>query len=120
MANSNLNKLRKWSLVLAGWHLGSKSMIDGAGHVMPGVRHMRDLMDRWLIMRVEISALTTLMIEKGVFTAEEFMTAANREAASLDSDLEDAFPGLRTTSEGVIIYNPDLARDTMIIKGFPP
>jgi hypothetical protein len=113
-----LNKLCKWRLIFAGWHIGSKSLTTD-GKSTPGVAAMRDLMDKWLIMRVENNAMAILLRDKGVFTQEEFYNAIMKEAALLDKELEKIFPGFATSEDGIVISNTKLAYKTMIDKGFP-
>jgi hypothetical protein len=113
-----LNKLCKWRLIFAGWHLGSKTLTTG-GKSTPGVAAMRDLMDKWLIVRAENSALAILLCDKGIFTQEEFYNAIMKEAAQLDKELERVFPGFATSEDGIVISNTKLAHKTMIDKGFP-
>ena len=113
----NLNKLCKWRSVLAGWHRGTASLTSG-GNPTPGVAAMRDLMDKWLIIRAENSALAQLLIRKRVFTGEEFTDQTMAEAGILDRQLEKLFPGFRTTDDGVVI-DPVIALETMRAKGFP-
>jgi hypothetical protein len=109
-----LNKLCKWRGVLAGWHNGTRAMNA------PGTQAMRDLMDKWLILRCETSALAALLVQKDVFTTAEFSAAVHREAAYLDKGMEDIFPGFRTSQDGVVIYDTALAQQTMQRLGFPP
>jgi hypothetical protein len=108
-----LNRLCKWRTVLAGWHLGSKAK-DA-----PGVPAMRDLQDFRLLIRAEVSALTELLIQKGVFTEAEYRTQLEAEAVRCDLQWEAFFPGYQTTDVGVTI-NPTVARETNRIRGFPP
>lgn len=119
MAIDSLNKLCKWRMVLAGWHTGSKALLTPTGTPNPGVKAMRDLMDKWLIMRAETNALAGLLIKKRVFTSEEFTAAILREADHIDHDMERVFPGFRTSEEGVVIYDLDMARKTVADLGFP-
>lgn len=109
-----LNKLCKWRSIMAGWHLGT------APKETPGVQAMRDLMDKWLIMRVETSALAGLMLKKGVFTDKEYRTQLYAEATILDNHMEEAFPGFRSCEDGVEIYDIPLAQQTTRRLGFPP
>jgi hypothetical protein len=109
-----LNKLCKWRSILAGWHRGSGGVDE------PGVKAMRDLMDKWLVMRCEASALASLMISKGVCTIEEFNTQLQGEAVILDNQMERTFPGFRTIAAGVEIYDTQLAAETTKRLGFPP
>lgn len=113
-----LNKLCKWRMIFAGWHLGSKTLTTD-GKATPGVAAMRDLMDKWLIVRAENSALAILLCEKGIFTQEEFYNAIMKEAATLDKELESIFPGFRTSENGIVVSDSKLAYKTMIDKGFP-
>jgi hypothetical protein len=109
----NLNKLCKWRSVLAGWHNGTKTLNS------PGTSAMRDLMDKWLIMRAEGSAIAALLVRKGIFSGEEFTDQVMAEAAILDRQLETVFPGFRTTENGVSI-DLAVAQETMRKKNFPP
>ena len=113
-----LNKLCKWRMVFAGWHRGSAVLITG-GKPTPGVAAMRDLMDKWLIMRAENSAIAILLLKKGVFTQEELQEAVMNEATLLDKELESVFPGFRTTEDGIVISDIKLAQKTFRDKGFP-
>lgn len=113
-----LNKLCKWRSVLAGWHRGTASIMTG-GKPTPGVAAMRDLMDKWLIMRAENSAIVALLVEKGVFKEEEFVDQLMAEADRIDKDMERVFPGFRTSDDGIVIFDALLAQRTMSEKGFP-
>jgi hypothetical protein len=113
-----LNKLCKWRTVLAGWHTGSKALLDPSGKPTPGVQAMRDLMDKWLIMRVDNSAMAAILIKKGICTAEEFTEQVHEEARHLDKALEQLFPGFRSTEQGMSI-DIATALKTMRDKGFP-
>ena len=109
-----LNRLCKWRQVLAGWHSGTRSMQE------PGAKAMRDLMDKWLIMRCEGSAMAALLVRKGVFTAEEYRAQVEHEATLLNLQMEQIFPGFRTIDAGVEIFDIKLAQATMARLGFPP
>ena len=114
MALENLNKLCKWRLIYAGWHNGTQSISE------PGVQAMRDLHEKLLIQRVEITALATLMLEKGVFTAEEFQAKVESEAEILDATLSDFFAGFETIPNGIRILDAEIAAETQRRLGFPP
>ena len=113
-----LNKLAKWRLVFAGWQLGTRSSQDGEAKA---VKHHRELS---IFLRAESSALTGLLIRKGVFTAEEFTEQMIAEAIHLDAEYEKLFPGFRTEmdeatgDEGVHLELP-LAAETMRKLNFP-
>ena len=109
-----LNKLCKWRTVLAGWHIGTKSMTE------PGTKAMRDLMDKWLVLRSETTALITLLIEQKVISAEDFSNQVRIEAAFLDEAMEKMFPGFKSFDGGIHITDVGLAEQTMQRLGFPP
>lgn len=113
-----MNKLCKWRTVLAGWHTGSKALLNPQGKPEPGVQAMRDLMDKWLIMRVDNSAMAAILIKKGIVTAEEFTAQVYAEAEHLDAALTTLFPGFRSTENGMSI-DIEKALKTMADKGFP-
>ena len=112
MAGPMMEKLAKWRTVLAGWHNGTRSMEE------PGTNAMRDLMDKWLCMRVENNALAGLLIEKGVIALEEYQARIEHEAEWLDASLAKRFPGFKSTPTGLSI-DPALAAETMRRLGFP-
>ena len=64
------------------------------------------------LMRVELTAIATLLIESGAFNVEQFQEACAKEAELLDKDYEKKFPGFRTSAEGIVIYDKNLAADT--------
>lgn len=108
-----LNKLAKWRKFFASWQLGSRP--DNSGEYK-AVANQREL---FIIMRAELNALTGLMIEKGIFTGEEFDAALGKEAAQLDADYERTYPGFSTSQDGLHMQMPD-ALNTMRKLGFPP
>lgn len=108
-----LNRLCKWRSILTGWHLGT------APHDAPGVAAMRDLQDFRLVVRVDVSALTALLLKKGIVTQAEFDEQSTLEANLLEAALQRSFPGYRATDEGMVI-NPTIARETNKAKHFPP
>jgi hypothetical protein len=111
-AEAALNRLCKWRTVLAGWHLGTKAAHE------PGVAAMRDLQDFRLVVRAEVTALTALLIDKGVFTVAEYQAALAREAVELEQEMQRSFPGYRATDDGISI-TPDVAEETNRVRGFP-
>jgi citrate synthase len=108
-----LNKLCKWRTVLAGWHNGTQS-IETAGNPA-----MRDLMDKWLIMRVETTTLTALLLDKGLVTQAEYQAQIVREAALLDQTMEEFFDGFRSTDHGLEIFDIQRANAMMAKRKFP-
>ena len=108
-----LNRLCKWRSILAGWHLGTQAANA------PGVQAMRDLQDFRLCIRAETNAITQLLIDKAVFTADEFRARLEIEAVLLERQLQEKFPGYRASDEGMVV-TPTVAEKTNRAMGFPP
>ena len=106
-----LNRLAKWRLVFAGWQLGTRAKGD------PESDAVRDHREATLIHRVEITALSRLLIEKGVITTDEYSKMIDIEANELSAMLSKRFPGFKATDIGMDM-NIALARDTM--QGWRP
>lgn len=92
-----LQRLTKWRMVFTGWFLGTKPITDEQA------RAYRDLTDARLLMRAEISALTAVLIDKGIITEEEFSRQLLKEANHYHELLCKKFPGFEATDEGVKI-----------------
>lgn len=108
-----LERLGKWRQVFASWQLGTRSAEDGE------CRAVRDHREVTIMLRAEVSALTHLLIERRVFTLEEFTVALEAEAILLDEDYSQKFPGYRSTPEGMAM-DLSVATQTMRDLGFPP
>lgn len=108
-----LNKLAKWRNVFASWQLGTRRADDGE------CRAVKDHRELSILMRAELSALTGLLIKKGVITQPGFEAALMSEAGQLDQDYERKFPGFTTSLDGVEMHLPEAA-ETMRRMGFPP
>ena len=106
-----VNKLAKWRMVLAGWQLGTRPKGE------PESDAVRDHREATLLLRAETTALMSLLIEKGVFTLEEWAATLEKEALLLDQAYERKFPGFTTAQHGVEI-NVAAAQETM--KGWRP
>lgn len=111
-ADRALNRLCKWRTFFAGWSLGTRPDTDGP------TRALRDATDARLIARAELSAMSQLLIEKGLCTADEFTEAVAREADFLAEMLAKQYPGFEATDAGLQIT--PRAADTMRRLGFPP
>lgn len=107
-----LNKLAKWRNVFASWQLGTRLGDDGE------CRAVKDHRELSILMRAELSALTGLLIKKGVITQPGFEAALVSEAGQLDKDYEQKFPGFTTSLDGVHMQLPQAA-ETMKRMGFP-
>lgn len=108
-----LNRLCKWRRFFAAWQLGTRPAHDGEFKAVADHRELS------ILLRCEMSALTGLLVSKGVFTADEFSEAVYAEAKQLDHDYEERYPGHRSTVDGMIMQMPE-ALDTMRNMGFPP
>lgn len=106
-----LNRLTKWRTVFAGWQLGTRAKGD------PECDAVRDHREVTMLMRCELNALAGLLIEKGVFTVEEFQRRLDSEADHLSAQYARKFPGFKATDDGIDM-NLAIARDTM--RGWRP
>lgn len=84
---SSLNRLAKWRTVFAGWQLGTRAKED------PEFQAVRDAAEARLLMRVEMSALTKILIDNGVITNRQFILGITEEAELLSNYLEANGPG---------------------------
>jgi hypothetical protein len=107
------NRLCKWRKVLAGWVLGTRPDDDAAA------AGMRDLQEVRLLLRAEVSAITNVLIDRGICTAEELTLRVADECDLLNEAMAARFPGIRATDEGLLI-DPVKAAETMRRLGFPP
>lgn len=62
-----LERLAKWRVLFAGWQLGTRSKGD------PEADAVRDLQEARLMLRTEVTALTGLLLTKGVITEQELI-----------------------------------------------
>lgn len=108
-----LNRLAKWRVWFAGWQLGTRPKGD------PECDAISDHREATLIQRVELTTLTRLLIEKGVFTAEEYQATLNDEAHELCLMLERRFPGVEGHDHGLTM-NPKIVAETMRRMNFKP
>jgi hypothetical protein len=72
-----------------------------------------------LLLRAEVTALTGLLLRKGVISQEEFEKALAEEAVQLAEDLAKRYPGIRCNDEGLTL-NTAQALETMRKMGFRP
>ena len=104
-----LNRLAKWRSVFAGRWLGTRANTD------PECIAVRDVIEKLLILRVEVSALTQLAVARGDFTAAQLQDQIAIECAHLEAGLEKQFPGFRSTDVGMQI---DTAKAVETMKGW--
>lgn len=108
-----LNKLAKWRKFFASWQLGSRLSTDGEYKAVADHRELT------IILRVEMTALTDILLKKGLITQKEMQAALEREARTLDKDYEDRFAGFSTSQTGLHMKMPE-AYETAKRLGFPP
>lgn len=92
-----MNRVAKWRTVFTGWQLGTRAKGD------PEADAVRDHREATILMRAELSALASLLIEKKVFTAEEFTKNVHEEARLLCLMYERKFPGCKATDTGLVM-----------------
>jgi hypothetical protein len=93
----SLNRLAKWRTLFAGWQLGTRPASD------PVAQAVKDHREATLLLRVEVTALTGLLLAKGLVTEVEWLTAVADEADSLNTDLEQRFPGVKAHDDGLTL-----------------
>lgn len=106
-----VQKLAKWRTLLTGWQLGTRAKGDPEGDAV------RDHRESSLLLRAEVTALTRVMVERGVIDLEGFRRILAEEAEFLSASYERRFPGFRATPDGLVV-DAVKARETM--KGWKP
>lgn len=94
---ASLNRLAKWRSVFAGWQLGTRVDTD------PESQAVRDHREVTILLRAEVSALTSILHAKGVFTTSELHDAVGREAEQLSADYSQRFRGMTATDAGIVM-----------------
>lgn len=107
-----LNRLAKWRALLAGWQLGTRPDTD------PETQAIRDTQEARLLLRAEVTALTALLLDKGVITQEEFTEQLAAEAIELDKAYSRRFPGVRSADDG-LVFNPHEVNRAGWMKDWP-
>lgn len=90
-----MNRLTKWRVAFTGWQLGTRMKGDPEGDAV------RDHREVTIILRAEVSAIAGLLIKNNFFTLQEFQEAMIEEAAKLEMDYENRFPGIRAVDDGL-------------------
>ena len=91
-----LNVVAKWRAHFAGWQLGTR--LKGE----PESDAVRDHREATILLRAEVSALTMLLLEKGVFTHDECLQRMEAEANELCRWYEQRWPGARAEAHGMV------------------
>lgn len=106
----SLNILCKWRSVFTGRILGTRGRD-------PQTQGFRDLFEKWLILRVEVSALSQILDAKGIISFDEYMKQVTVEADLLSASLAEQFPGMTAHEYGI---NYDIEKSAETMKGWPP
>ncbi|SRR5260221_120926 len=106
-----LNRITKWRSVFAGWQLGTRPKGD------PESDAVRDHREVTILLRVEMTAVSKLLIDNGVFTIEEWQKAVFEEAELLSKDYEKKFPGCKATDSGIQM---DVSKASETMKHWRP
>jgi hypothetical protein len=108
-----LNTLAKWRAHFAGWQLGTRAKGD------PESDAVRDHRELTILLRAEMTALTDVMIRKGLMSAAEFDAALEREAIQLNKDYERKWPGVKAGPTG-LSYDLARIREAGWMNGWKP
>ena len=92
-----LNRVAKWRTLFTGWQLGTRPKGD------PESDAVRDHREITILLRVEGSALISLLLAKGLITPGEWETALAQEANLLNTGYERRFPGVKATGSGLVM-----------------
>lgn len=95
--NAALNRIAKWRSLFAGWQLGTRPLGD------PESDAVRDHREATILLRVEVTALAGLLIDKGLIGRDEFAERVVAEAEVLSAAYERKFPGAKATDFGLDI-----------------
>lgn len=106
-----LNRLAKWRTVFVGWQLGTRAKGD------PEAEAVKDHREITILMRAELSAFGSLLIQKGIVTEEQLQQQLIIEADTLCKAYERKFPGAKATDIGIDI-SPAIWADTT--RGWRP
>jgi len=105
-----LNRLAKWRSVFTGRWLGTRSIQD------PEAIAVRDVFEKLLILRVELTAISNLLIDQKIYSINQYMAQVTIECGHLQAALERQFPGHKACDYGMDI---DIAIAAETTKGWP-
>lgn len=109
---ATLERLAKWRSVFAAWQLGTRSDTDAE------CKAVKDHREATIMLRAEVSALVTILVEKKVVTETEWAEALLKEAENLDEVFRKKFPGIEATDDG-ISYDLQKLRTAKTMEGWP-
>lgn len=108
-----MNRLAKWRVVFASWQLGTRSDQDAE------CAALKDHREVTLMLRAEVTALTGLLIDKGIISVDEFTERVESESKYLCDLYETRFPGFHATDQGLTI-DAKKAAETAARMHWPP
>lgn len=106
-----LNRVTKWRSHFAGWQLGTRLKEDAE------LQAVKDHREATIIHRVELTALTRCLIDRGVIDLEQFQREIVLEAERLEKDYEHRWPGASATDDGM---HYDLQKAWQWMSGWKP
>lgn len=96
-----LNRLAKWRTILAGWQLGTRTDTD------PEAQAVKDIREGLLVLRAEVNALTTLLVETTqTIHVDEYHATVAKEADLLSESFAERFKGARAVDYGIEVFDP--------------
>lgn len=90
-----LNLVGKWRALFTGWQLGTRPKGD------PESDAVSDHREATILLRVEVTALTRILLQRGLITADELHDALEAEALELAEAFAERFPGIRAVPGGL-------------------
>jgi len=109
-----LNRLAKWRVLFAGWQLGTRTDTDAEANAVKDHRELS------MISRAEITAITRILIEKGVCTFDELEDRIALEADELSAAIGKHFPGIEATDDGLHWFDIPKIRQWMRDRNWRP
>lgn len=107
-------RLTQYARLACGRILGTTSSSNG------GYKAIRSLDEARLLHRCELSALTTLLIEHGVFTNDEFREAFAHELEDTLTFLKGEWPEVDAEPHALIIRDIKAHQQRSRLEGWPP
>jgi len=105
-----LNRLAKWRSIFTGRWLGTRTLQDSEAIAV------RDVFEKLLLLRVELSALSNLLIDRKSITLQAYQAQIVIECEHLQHALEQQFPGFKACDYGMDVETAKAAETT---KGWP-
>lgn len=107
------NRLRQFGRLDFGRIFGTAGRENGRYRAMMG------LFERSFAARVELNALVSLLVDRGVFTADEWLLAQKEEAAYLLELLAKEWPEVEIHSDGFVVKDVKALHERSKREGWP-